>query len=272
MSILFNKPQKFQTGGATPKLVYKARKVSPFTYSWFSNPITIGKLNEISPGLSDKMNSALDKANVIDMNYINADNSKALINDTWSDMDIPKSRKSLDTNAINRIFMLSSDKLTSGVSRLKDGSPYIGVRLTNAPDMDPRGYAAHELMHNPVQSTIENYINKRWGNKLLSEDQLKTVGILRGDEGTNRREFWNYARGENGYESEGIYPRIMELRKSFNKAPGDQWTIDELKAIPFEDSDSPLRALRFRYDDDTILDILNNVAYNKQKNNNILTA
>lgn len=251
----------------------KAVKGAPFLTNWLQDPITVNKMNkQFGQGVSGKMQANIDKLGLVDMRKLGS-----LSNIQFRDFAHGYSTGK-NLRPANRAYKEN----TAALSRMRQygqqydpetGKGVHGVRIPgfkgigtiyDISNPDQYGTATHELTHGTgYQNLAEKFIADKWGSKQIPYENLKGMGF---DEGTDQL---NYLReigvNDAGKNKEGVYPRIMQLRKMLNVTPGQQVTPEMLKNIQFEDKKSPLRGLRANWDDATIIDIMNTVAENKRQ-------
>jgi hypothetical protein len=263
MAILFNKQSQTTQGDppsntpSTSTGVAKLFNTAPFMKSWYSDPITKAKMEVIQPGLGDKYYNELKGITTVDMNAVTPGNIPTIMK-YYEDMDWDKKRpgisKFLNTVAMN----YTGDKSVLGLSGNNTNynfSPIVAAKVTDPSNPDKGGYFSHEGAHNKLSDIVDNFILNKWGNKKLSEEQLRTSGVLTAAPGTHNYEVYK----QNISKTEGIYPRIAQVRSVLGLIPGQQVTAEHLNSPAVKET---MRGLLFNYDIETLLDIFNTVAKN----------
>jgi hypothetical protein len=143
------------------------------------------------------------------------------------------------------------------------------------------GIIAHEQTHatGPFQSAMESVIFDKYYNKKKPEENFVNewgIGLNTFDEKTGDYKKPSFDETQKKYpgiykewqereeylDRDGMYPRIMDIRRTLNLKPGQKVnkSIFKNKSI-----DLPVSDLKHYYDEDTIIDMLNTLA----KTNNV---
>jgi len=134
------------------------------------------------------------------------------------------------------------------------GSYYPSLHMVSLQNFNSPTTTAHEGVHGTGQyQTVNDIAMKlKFGHKLTPDAK----------EGYD-----NYKHNKDHIDyldEDGLYPRIMEIRRQLNVKPGDIITKEQLENLKKK---GPLFDLNKYYDDDQVLEILNTLADNNSKSN-----
>lgn len=254
-----------------------------FLSDWILNPITQQKLKEnlsrsvitrdINPiGLSAQAVANLRNTPVF---------SRELVKKTGiSQSDIDYNNRLQGWQSPNTFY---SNPYFSGYNSLtgtqNSGVYYPDYKQIIVNTFDDPGVLVHEGVHatGPFQEAMEDVIDYSFRDKRNPERGfIRRYGTSELNEKTGKFEyppfeevvkkyplFYKEFLNEKKYlDDDGMYPRIMDIRKTLNLKPGQK--VD--KSILFKDEIfSPVHDLRLYYDDDTIIEILNTIAKTEKK-------
>ena len=282
MAILYKAPNTTQTenGSIDPpvdpyidpnKRKFKYRiaghKSAPYFGEWMRDPITQEKAaKQFGTGIALRAADKVDKIPIIDMRKIASLSPLGYQDFTESYLKASKSTsRANDKKVLDRMkFYGNTFNPTTGrgVQGLQvKGFKGIGT-IFPIENPDAQGTVTHEFTHGSgIQGAAEKYIANKWGAKQIPYSKLRDMGYDESD--TQLQYFRDIGIKKDGTYGEGVYPRIMQLRKVMGLKPGDKITPEMLKSTKFEEKQSPLRGLRANWDDATISEILNTVAKNE---------
>ena len=172
---------------------------------------------------------------------------------------------------------LSGSNYMTGINNL--GAYNKRTKQIVVDSFDDVGTVAHEGIHatGPFQDTMEKIIDWKYFDKKDPKTRFaKEMGISKYNPETNDFTYEsfediqkrvpglyeNYWLDKEKYlDEDGVYPRIMDIRRTLNLKPGQK--VNQ-SIFNNESIYNPLEDLRHYYDDNTIIDMLNKLA----KNNN----
>lgn len=252
--------QQKQTGGVAPlkrkseglgvedwwnnredvQATYKpANEVDPFVSEWFKHPETKRRMVEMFDEKSAKEYG--DKLQEY-LNILPVYQGKSLEGIKTSDMMSNHRLQGFKNEEPSSDYYLN-DRLNSmrpEYNRL--GIYNSSIHSASVDDWNDKPTVAHELMHaSGIQDPLDFRADLRF-NK-IPKDPSKESGKLT----------YEYL------ERDGIYPRLMEMRRAMNVKPGQNITQDMIEDLNVNGYEQ----LRMMYDDKTILEMLNTLASNK---------
>ncbi len=255
-----------------------APDVDPFLVNWLQHPETQKRLsknlksniltNDINPKILTK--EVINKLNALPMF------SRELVK-----------KADVSQNDIEYNNSLQGWKTPSNIS---SSNPYfsgdpgeLGVYIPNyhvsmVNTFNNPGVITHEQTHGagPLQKTMEDVILSNYLDKKQNSDKkfVEMYGDYNFDDNYNKV-YDSFDKAKQKYpgiysefekqkkylDKDGMYPRIMDIRRTLNLKPGQKVnkSILDNKSIKL-----PISDLRFYYDDDTIIDMLNTLAKNNQ--------
>jgi hypothetical protein len=251
--------------------------LDPFLKNWFSHPETQKRLKEnlqdnvltrsINPkNLTDKSINLLEKTPIFSRKLVNKSGV------SQSDIEYNNELQGWKTP-----YTYGSSPYFSGLNK---GVYIPRVKQIMVNSFEDPETVVHEGVHaaEPWQDAMENVINYKYLNKKNPDERFREYyGISNYDADKNqfvtepfelvKKRYPNiYTVFKDDLEylnKDGMYPRIMEIRRNLNLKPGQ---IIDKSILKNESIHSPLNDLRHYYDDDTIIDMLNKIAKNKFTN------
>ena len=262
--------------------------LDPFLKNWYQNPETQRRLKQ---NLQDSLLHRNTNPSQLTTQAINTlQKTPAFSRELVKKADVSASDleynnelqgwKSPSTFGGNPYF--DSHNYMTGMSELGSYDPDTKQIILNSFDLP--GTIAHEGVHaaEPLQKAMEDVIDWKY---ILKKDPKtrfsEQFGTLNWDANGKRvyepfekvksrlsSIYSDWEKTQKYLDKDGMYPRIMDIRRTLNLKPGEKVdkSILENKSISH-----PLYDLKHYYDDDTIIEMLNTLAKN-DTNKTITTA
>jgi hypothetical protein len=292
-----------QYGGKLPKAQIGKQKGNPI-FDWWYNLDDVQNTYKMAPDLDPFLKNWLKnpetqkrlKANLASSVLAYNQDPKKLINQAISKLDnlpmfsrelVKKSGISANDIRYNNelqgwktpTFYGNNPYFTGTTNELGSYIPDYHVSILNNFFNDP-GTITHEQTHatGPFQKTMEDVIfDKYYSKKNANERFASLYGEYKTDKNYNRVYdsfekvkqkypgfYKEWQEKEKYLNEDGMYPRIMDIRRTLNLKPGQK--VD--KSIFNNNSiNLPVSDLKHYYDEDTIVDMLNTLAKNNQIKN-----
>ena len=254
-----------------------ANDLDPFVKNWLQHPETLTKLKQNlqdGPLTRDLKANDLILQSVSTLKNTPVFNRELIKNSNITSVDIE------NNNEIQNWKSPSSFRayFQAGSGELGRYSPITKQIIVNS--FEDLGTLAHEYTHatESLQNAMDKVIDWNYYDKKNSKKQFaKQYGTSNYDPKTNESTvqpsdevikkypelYKNYWLEKEKYLNEdGVYPRIMDIRRSLNLKPGQ--VVDE-SILENKSIKNPLEGLRHYYDDDVIIDMLNRLALNANK-------
>lgn len=222
-----------------------ANDIDPFVKNWMNNPITQKKLNEQIGFHFKNGETPIDvvNRNLNSLPVYYTDKMKGISNSDFINNHILQNNKGSDLSYYN---------LENRFNKLRENKYYIpGKYLPEIHSIsinDPKDFTtlSHEITHGSgIQNKLDHYIDMEYNEKERNNYSENSIE-------KDRQEY---------LDRDGVYPRIMEIRRALNLKPGQK--VD--RRIFNGNNKNLLNAiddLKSKYEDDEIIKILNTVAYN----------
>jgi len=243
---------KYDKGGETPKSIqdfnrkYKTnyRDVAEFTTK--STPDK-NSYNEVDPWLANWISNPITVKKFTKQGYYDGDIINYSSTPKYNKHVIKQSLQRLATTPLKENTTLPANIL--GVTRSRNDFPY-KVEVASLKD---KGTIAHEGVHviNKFSDKINSEIYVRYPQKENTTKIFPTSKIGR-----------TLLKGTSSYlEEDGMYPRIMDIRRTLNMKPGQPFNKEDLDKPEIQ---KPLYDLQQYYDNDVIIQMLNELASNNK--------
>ncbi|NDB85385.1 MAG: hypothetical protein EB127_22180, partial [Alphaproteobacteria bacterium] len=256
--------------------------LDPFLKNWYKNPETQRRLKQ---NLQDSLLHRNTNPSQLTSQAINTlQNTPAFSRELVKKAGISSSDleynnelqgwKSPSTVGGNPYF--DSHNYMTGISELGSYDPDTKQIIVNSFNLP--GTIAHEGVHGaPVlQDAMEDVIDWKYLNKKDPKARFsEQFGTLNWDaNGNDVREpfekvknrfpgiYSSWEKQQEYLDRDGMYPRIMDIRRTLNLKPGQK--VDK-SILENESISHPLDDLKHYYDEDTIIDMLNTLAKNDNK-------
>lgn len=258
--------------------------LDPFLKNWYQNPETQRRLKQ---NLQDSLIHRNTNPNQLISKAINTlQNTPVFSRELVKKADVSASDleynnelqgwKSPSTFGGNPYF--DSHNYMAGTSELGSYDPNTKQIIVNSFNLP--GTIAHEGVHGApaLQDAMEDVIDWKYFNKKDSKARfVEQMGISNYNPKTNKfteetfEEIYKrvpklydnvWKEREKYLDKDGMYPRIMDIRRTLNLKPGQK--VDK-SILQNESIRRPLSDLNHYYDNDTIIEMLNTLAKNNSK-------
>jgi len=223
-----------------------ANEVDPFMKNWMNNPITQKRLND-------------------QIGYLMEDNKKPInvINENLNTLPVydQKKMRGKKTSDFISNYKLQNDlgseypdsQFEVYFNNLRE-EPYVAgsyvpdIHSMSVADINDKGTLVHEMTHGSgIQDEMEHYMQFKYNQKPDPNYP----------EGSYKKNDYDYLKRD------GMYPRIMDIRRELNLKPGQKVDKRIFNGNNIK-TDSAIQDLREMYDDDEILHIMNTIADNSK--------
>jgi hypothetical protein len=221
-----------------------ANEVDPFMKNWMNNPITQKKLNYQIGYLMDVNKKPIDVINE-NLNTLPIYDQKKMEGKKTSDfISNYKLQNNLSSEYPDSQFEIPFNNLREEPYVV--GSYIPSIHSMSVVDMNDKGTLAHEMTHGlGIQDEMEHFMEYNYNQKPnpnYPEDSYK-------------KNDYDYLK------KDGMYPRIMDIRRELNLKPGQK--VDKrIFNGNNKKTDPAIQDLREMYEDDEIIKILNTIADN----------
>ena len=258
-----------------------ANELDPFAQNWYSHPETEKRLKENLPdGLQYGEGTAL----------FGDSYRKMLLNNKIRSLEnLPIfSREFVNQQGITpaeiKAYNLSKDRNTMENTQdyydsnskysYTDGNDGLYSNFSHQIAVDNFnniGTISHEIAHSDPewQDHMENAIKRKFPNALNSNEAFRKMyspnNSFKEAKKNNLEAYKGFQNRKLYLDQDGLYPRIMDIRRVLNLKSGQKVDKSILKddVIYEKNIISPINDLRHYYDDDTIIKMLNEIASNK---------
>lgn len=258
-------------------------ELDPFLKNWYQNPETQRRLKEnLLDGLSttsiDPKKLIAQTLNTLEKTPVFSRELVKKANVSQSDIEYNNNLQGWKSpSALGGSPYFDSYNYVTGASELGSYDPETKQIIVNS--FDSPGTIAHEGTHSvpELQSAMDNVIKWKYLSKRNPKDRfVEQFGTS--DYDLNIHKFTketfddvkkrvpylheSWLEREKYLDKDGMYPRIMDIRRTLNLKPGQK--VDK-SILQNESIRSPLSDLNHYYDNDTIIEMLNTLAKNNSK-------